>query len=483
MTISATEPLLAGPYNGNGVTTVFSYAMTIFSADELLVFLRDSLGVETLQTLTTNYTVAPTGGSFPATGGTVTMLVAPPTGVQLIVLPDITRSQDRPFSSQSSITLQEVEDALDKLTAITRQLYERSLRAVTVSAFDPGDVDTLLANVTALVQLEAEIVALTANLTAIQNVDANMADINAAPEAAVAALASQVAAAASAAAALASENAAAVSAASASFLTHGLGITGSATLLANIDATNIPAGARYFDGPTTGTYPAGVVASDTGIVETWRQAAGTAMMELHHATTNRRFRRRMTASVWGSWREVIEVDTGAALGDVIRRGATDWERAANITMPAALAAAGQTTLPFSGVPAWVNRVTVHLNRLSSTGLSDFIVQIGDSGGYETTGYDSIFTNTSAGLATFAHTTGFGLLQPAIATDTFSGSVTLSRQPGTNTWVAAGSFRRGNAGGAFCAGEKTLSDVLTQVRVTTAGGVQTFDAGSAAISWE
>ncbi len=178
MTVSETEPLVAGPYNGNGVTTVFSYGMTVFAADELLVFLRDSLGVETLQTLTTNYTVAPTGGAFPATGGTITMLVAPPTGTQLIILPDVSRSQDRPFSSQSSITLQEVEDALDKLTAIARQLYERSLRAVTVSAFDPGDVETLIANVTALVALEDEIVALTANLTAIQNVNANLTPIN-----------------------------------------------------------------------------------------------------------------------------------------------------------------------------------------------------------------------------------------------------------------------------------------------------------------
>jgi hypothetical protein len=117
-----------------------------------------------------------------------------------------------------------------------------------------------------------------------------------------------------------------VAAAASGFNAFGLGITGNATLLANLDATNIGAGAYRFDGTTTGTYPVGVAAGDTGLIETWRQAAGTAMMELYHATTNRRFRRRLTAGVWGAWREVVEVNTGAVQGDIIVRGVSDWER-------------------------------------------------------------------------------------------------------------------------------------------------------------
>ncbi len=64
---------------------------------------------------------------------------------------------------------------------------------------------------------------------------------------------------------------AAASAAS-GFATYGIGITGSATLLANLDATNIGAGAYRFDNTTTGTFPTGVAAADTGLVEHWRQA-------------------------------------------------------------------------------------------------------------------------------------------------------------------------------------------------------------------
>ena len=84
------------------------------------------------------------------------------------------------------------------------------------------------------------------------------------------------------------------------FAAFGLGITGNATLLANIDATGTGAGLYRFDGTTTGTYPTGVAAGDTGLIELWRQAGATAMMELHHATSNRVFRRRMTTSTWGA---------------------------------------------------------------------------------------------------------------------------------------------------------------------------------------
>jgi hypothetical protein len=156
--------------------------------------------------------------------------------------------------------------------------------------------------------------------------------------------------------------------------------------------------------------------------------------------------------------------------------------ASTIRLQTAIAAAGQTNIDFSGVPAWVNRVNVMLNGLSTTGTSDFLVQIGDSGGIEATGYVSTFTNTAAGVTTISHTTGFGVQQPAAAADGASGTIVLSRVSG-NLWVAAGVVRRGTVGAAFCGGDKTLSDVLTQVRITTVGGVQTFDAGSVTISWE
>ena len=123
---------------------------------------------------------------------------------------------------------------------------------------------------------------------------------------------------------------AAASAAS-GFSAYGIGITGNATLLANLDATNIGAGAYRFDNTTTGTYPTGVAAADTGLIEHWRQAAGTAMQVLYHATSDRVFHRRMAAAAWGTWRENIEVNQCAAEGDLPYRAASAWTRLAKGT--------------------------------------------------------------------------------------------------------------------------------------------------------
>jgi hypothetical protein len=112
------------------------------------------------------------------------------------------------------------------------------------------------------------------------------------------------------------------------FTGFGLGITGNAGLLTDLNATTIEAGAYRFDGTTTGTYPSGVAAADTGLVETWRQASNTAMMMLYHATTDRVFHRRLAGGVWGAWREVVTVNQTLVRGDTIRRGASSLERVA-----------------------------------------------------------------------------------------------------------------------------------------------------------
>ena len=141
--------------------------------------------------------------------------------------------------------------------------------------------------------------------------------------------------------------AAAASAAS-GFAAYGIGITGNADLLANLDATNIGAGLYRFDGTTTGTYPTGVAAADTGLVEHWRQASGTAMQFLYHATTDRIFHRRMASSSWGTWRENITANQGATEGDMLYRTSTAWTRLAKGT-------AGQFLKMNAGAtaPEWV----------------------------------------------------------------------------------------------------------------------------------
>jgi hypothetical protein len=103
-----------------------------------------------------------------------------------------------------------------------------------------------------------------------------------------------------------------VAAASTGFNAFGLGITGNAPLLANLDATNTGSGAYRFDATTTGTFPTGSAAANTGIVETWRETSGSAVMFLYDDTLDRIWTRRMASSTWGAWREIPAAALGTA---------------------------------------------------------------------------------------------------------------------------------------------------------------------------
>ena len=137
----------------------------------------------------------------------------------------------------------------------------------------------------------------------------------------------------------------------------------------------------------------------------------------------------------------------------------------------------------SAVPAWVKSFAIGMADVSTNGTSVIIVQLGDSGGYETTGYTG--ANFSDGGVTQL-TSGFILMPAAYATaaDAINGMLIFTRQDSaTQKWCCHGGTGR-SAGTAGCSvsGYKTLSDVLTQIRITTANGTDTFDSGAVSITY-
>lgn len=80
----------------------------------------------------------------------------------------------------------------------------------------------------------------------------------------------------------------------------GVGVT-TAPLLASIDATNLTSGRFRYDGTTTGTFPAGVTAADTGTVILSAGASGNMLMELTSKDGLVSARRTMQALVLGDW--------------------------------------------------------------------------------------------------------------------------------------------------------------------------------------
>jgi len=150
-----------------------------------------------------------------------------------------------------------------------------------------------------------------------------------------------------------------------------------------------------------------------------------------------------------------------------------------ITSGTAVASTSGTSIDFTSIPSWVKRVTVMFNGVSTSGSSNFLFQLGDSGGVETTGYQSVGSNyvgaTTSTIGFVSHNTS--------ASITSEGFIQFSTL-GSNVWVGNGNFASVTAGQVVSmAGSKTLSDTLTQVRITTVNGTDTFDAGSINILYE
>ena len=150
-----------------------------------------------------------------------------------------------------------------------------------------------------------------------------------------------------------------------------------------------------------------------------------------------------------------------------------------ITQGTAVASTSGTSIDFTGIPAWVKRITVMFSGVSTSGSSNFLVQIGYQSPVTSTGYVSgstIGTTSSFSTAGMVITTG-------AAGNTWGGIMTLATL-GSNVWVATHGVGRSIDGGSSSGGGNvTLSGTLDRVRITTVNGTDLFDAGSLNILYE
>jgi hypothetical protein len=130
MTVSSTTSKAS--YTGNGLTTSFAVPFYFLAAADLQVILRSGT-TETVQALTTNYTVSGAGNEA---GGTVTMLVAPASGTTLTIRRSIAATQGTDLLPNDRLPAEDLEDGLDKLTMIAQQLGEESDRSIKYPASD-----------------------------------------------------------------------------------------------------------------------------------------------------------------------------------------------------------------------------------------------------------------------------------------------------------------------------------------------------------
>lgn len=143
-----------------------------------------------------------------------------------------------------------------------------------------------------------------------------------------------------------------------------------------------------------------------------------------------------------------------------------------------------TAIDFTGIPSWAKEVVLLFRGVSTSGGDDILIQLGDVDGFENTGYVGTGGSyTTGGQTVTSFTTGFGV-NVNDASDVISGRVVISLEDAANfAWAAGGTLSdTATASSKTTAGYKELSAALTQIRVTTTGGTQTFDAGAINLQW-
>lgn len=145
----------------------------------------------------------------------------------------------------------------------------------------------------------------------------------------------------------------------------------------------------------------------------------------------------------------------------------------------AVSASG-TSVDFTSIPSWVKRITISLESLSTNGSTGVSLQLGDSGGIETTGYVCATGNAGSSTTEFPLTGGSGT-----AAAVYQGVIFLTlMNAATNLWCVSSQVARTDTSAVLTVvGSKSTSAVLDRVRLKSGNGTDTFDAGSINILYE
>ena len=142
-----------------------------------------------------------------------------------------------------------------------------------------------------------------------------------------------------------------------------------------------------------------------------------------------------------------------------------------------------TSVDYTGIPSGVKQIVISFVGVG-TDTSSILVQIGDSGGIETTDYVSRSfraVNGATGVGASA-TNGF-IIYLVLTSNAFYGQMVLMLENSTtNTWVGAHSGTATTSSSSCGGGSKSLSATLDRLRITTVNGTDLFDAGEVNIAY-
>lgn len=461
-------------YSGDDVTTVFALGAgyVFFDSSELEVKVRvDATGVSTTQTITTQYSVSGGAGAT----GSVTMVTAPATGETLTIRRVMPLTQTADLVNNDTQDAEVVEDMVDKNTLGLQQV-EESLDRTMTSPSDESASMVLPSAVTRAGKFLYFADDSDAQPTAVSGID-SVTILNDVVDAL-------------------NQSSAVAAANKLPYLTGTddaelTDFTAYArTLLddADSDASRVTLGVET--SPTGSTLLAtGTTAQRDGTPTTGGSRVNTDLTELEFWNGSA-WQGAGTKDVVTTRGDLIRGDSSGdperlAVGtaaQVLKSDGTDPTWGSPVTLGTPQDTTSGTDFTFSGIPAGVNRIVVVFDRVSLSGSDNLLVQLGDAGGIETTGYASTSNRTVGSGATQNSNSANGLTVTVDnASGTVAGSMTLSMSDALD-WVSWHTTKDDTTVVSSGAGSKTLSAALTQVKIL-ASGTDTFDAGKVNILYE
>lgn len=422
MTISTT--INRKEYVGDGSSTSFSFPYFVIAAADLKVYQNG-----TLKTITTHYTLS---GSAPYSSGTnVQFVSAPALNDEIVIIRDPAITQAVDLVDNDPLPAASIETPLDRLTMIAQRLGERIDRSFTLADTDVSGASTELPTPAA-----NKLIGWDSAGTALANyASASIAD-TIVPTAFMETL-------------LDDTSAATARTTLGAFASAGGTISGAVTVQG--DVTLDTGKALIFEGAAADAFETTLGVTDPTADRTIAlpNASGTVALTSDIAVTS------------------VNGNTGAVK---------------TITLSTPQATTSGTVKDFLSLPAGIRRITMTFSGVSTNGTANFLVQIGDSGGLETSGYVSGAGSTSANSTA---TDGFIITVSTTAGGVANGAVTLHLANATSfTWVLNGVLSVGGGGQlTWSGGTKSLSAELDRIRLTTVAAADTFDAGEINITYE
>jgi hypothetical protein len=184
----------AGPFVGNGTTTVFPFAFKVFTASDLYVVrLVTATGVQSTLVSGTDYTVALNSDQNASPGGTVTLPAALASGYTLTLTSLLGYLQATDLTNTGGFYPSVINDALDRLTIFVQQLVSSISRSLRFPLSDGSAINNTLPSAAtragkvltfdntgapSVTNNAVDVTAVAANAANINIVSANIASVN-----------------------------------------------------------------------------------------------------------------------------------------------------------------------------------------------------------------------------------------------------------------------------------------------------------------